>query len=95
MRDEPIRPSRSKARKNIHLIQRAVKLQFEPLDPCVKRRQTRYQGASLYLFASKREITVQMIDRRFITSNDNYENKSLTNTSKSVASISSGALTFI
>ena len=40
-------------------------------------------------------MTVQTIDRRCITSNDNCENKSLTNTSKSVASISSGALTFI
>lgn len=53
MRDEPIRRSRCKARKNIHLMQRAGKLQFEPLDPCVRRRQTRYQGASLHLFTSK------------------------------------------
>ena len=53
MRDEPIRRSRSKARKNIHLMQRPGKLQFGPLDPCVKRRQTRYQRASLHLFPSK------------------------------------------
>ena len=53
MRDEPIRGSRSKARKNIHLMKRPGKLQFGTLDPCVKRRQTRYQRASLHLFPSK------------------------------------------
>ena len=97
MRDEPIRRSRSKARKNIHLMKSAGKLQFEPLDPCVKRRQTRYRGASLHLFTSKERSLERddSSDGRCITSNDNYENKNLTNTSKSVASISSGALTFI
>lgn len=91
MRDEPIKDAAGpKHGKNCNLspwilVCSADKLVIKVLlFICLRQRREAW-----------REMTVQMIDRRCITSNDNYENKSLTNTSKSVASISSGALTFI